>query len=57
MLAADSELLEQLAKQASVNVVAHPMPDAFHAFVTLAGMLPEADTILEETKHFIENNL
>lgn len=57
VLAADSELLEQLAKQASVNVVAHPMPDAFHAFVTLAGMLPEADTILEETKHFIENNL
>ena len=57
VLAADSELLEQLAKQAGVPVTAHPMPDAFHAFVTLAGMLPEADTILEETKRFIENNL
>lgn len=57
VLAADSKLLEQLAKQASVNVVTHPMPDAFHAFVTLAGMLPEADEILQETKQFIENNL
>ena len=45
------ELYEQLRNED------HENDDAFHAFVTLAGMLPEADEILQETKQFIENNL
>lgn len=57
ILAADSKLVEKLAREAGVEVHAKGYPDAFHAFPTLGHMLPESEEVLNDTIAFFHRFL
>ncbi|MBR1572521.1 MAG: alpha/beta hydrolase fold domain-containing protein [Lachnospiraceae bacterium] len=57
ILAADSEKLKELITAAGGKVEGEGWPDAFHAFPILAGLLPEANTVVDQTLSFFKKHM